>query len=216
MLKALLNIGFSLILLDKKKGRDRYSLALKKRAKIGVSSSKDDLLNITPYYPSLCLSRISFGFCGEDYVKKSRRENLCLGTSIANIGANDLGISKVDKNGRVNNLGLGIGIGIVDRDNKAVDSGPSIGIVDNKVDNPGQSLGKADIGANNLRTSIVDIDRGEDDYSLGISTANRDREVNDLNSGIGTIDKNGKSDYQMATSNKTRTFLFILCKILFF
>lgn len=174
-MKALLNNGFFLILLDRKKERYRHSIRVSKRIKIEETFSENAFLIIESYWPNLYFPKISVSIYKNNHIEKSKNNsvgdnsNICISDkdSMDNLSickpdingdrmANNLGISwRPDKNG-VDNLGIRIsGINLqAERDGRAKDS--SFGKLDlNRVVDTDICIPDIDTNgrANNLDTS---------------------------------------------------------------
>lgn len=76
ILKSLLNSRFLSILLDKKRGRNGYSLLLKRGMKVRAVFFENTFLNIALYWPGFYLLRIGVSVYEKDYVKKSGGDDL--------------------------------------------------------------------------------------------------------------------------------------------
>lgn len=193
---ALWNGRFLLIPVNRKKGGNRCLLISKRGIKVGTASSKNTLLNIVSYWPSLCLSGISICVCRENYIKKDREDDPSLDTGIANIRADNSGTNIVKRDKRTNNLGPSIGIGIdtTNKDRKANNWGLNIDKTEGKADTSGTNTGTTDIRANNLGIRIADRDRRINDPGQDISITNEDKWGNNLGLSTSIPNKNKRAD----------------------
>lgn len=195
-MKVLSNSRFLPIPLDKNKERD--ARLGKKGIKAEVIFSKNALLIVLPYWPTLCLLKTDVGVRGKDHIRKSKGydantanrdkkvDNLGTSTADGDREADNLGTYTIDENGRANNLGTSIVDG-----NQEIDN-PSIGITNKNggVDN------------SSITIANINADRGAKDPSTGIADTDG---VNDLG-----IDADKGADGQVAISNKACTSFFFL------
>ena len=210
MLKILSNDYFLTILLDKKRGRDRY--LEKKGVKIRAAFFEDALLIVLLYWPILCFFKTSISVCRENYIGKSRWYGASTanthgradnsGTNLVdgNRGTDNPGAGPADKKKRVDHLDIGIAdknkrgnnlnTGKTDRDKRANNSGTDTGVVDNRPDDSG--------------TDIRDIytNGGAKNSCTRIAVTNT---ANNLSKDVDRV-ANG----QAAGSNKVRVSLFFI------
>lgn len=157
------------ILLDKKKKRDGRLLGRNKGAKIEKVFFEDVFWINLLYWLGFCFFGIDVGVCRENHVKKSRYNNLGLGTNSTNT------------NGRADNSN--ITIDTVNTDRKANNLGIVINITDT---NRRVDLGKS--------TEIVDVDEKVDKSSTDTNTINASRKTDYLGKSTKTVNINREID----------------------
>lgn len=170
--------------MDGKKKRNKHLFCKNQRAKVGATSFEDVFLIILLHLPSFCLSGIGVGICGKDHIRKSKRNNP------------NPSISKVDRDEKINNLGININIADIDKmDGRINNLSTDIDKIDidRRVDNPDRNTNIADIKkkADDSGISIdkIDIDKKADNpsTSTNIVDIDVDRKTN-LGININTVD----------------------------
>lgn len=176
-------------------------------------------------------SGTSIGICRKNYVKKGKKYKSSPGIVNRDWKTNNPGIKISVANGRIDNLSIGIGIinanreadnsgkgtGISDADGRLDNSGIGTNVANRKVDNPsiGISTTHTDRKADNSskRMGIVDTDKRAN--NLGIDTSAANGRADKLGIGIVDINTDGRANGQVVTSNKACASLISLYKTFF-
>lgn len=164
--KSFIKWPFFVILLDKKRGRDRHLIGGSKGIKVGAALSKDAFSIIWFHWSSLYLPGIGISIYKDNHVGKGR-DNLGIGTINRNgdgkVDNPDTGNINIEGDGRTDKLG----IDLIDVDGDGRMDKVSIGITDGRVDNP--STNTIDRGVDNPGT--IDAN-GIDNPGIGIKNDN--------------------------------------------
>lgn len=148
ILKALLYSRFLLLLLNKKRRKNKYLFDRNRKAKIGKALFEHIFLIISIHWYNLYFLKISIDIWGKNHIDKSKKNNLKLNSS------------KIDKNKGANNLS----------------TNTNIANTDEKVNNPNISKDIIDVNKRadlNLSINIKNANNKADDLSIGIIEKNR-------------------------------------------
>lgn len=153
--------------MDGKKKRDKHLFCKNQRAKVGVTSFEDVFLIILLHLPSFCLSGIGIGICEKDHIRKGERNNP------------NPSINRVDRDGKINNLGININIADIDKmDRRMNDLSTDIDKTDTnrRIDNP------------DININIADIEKKTDDSGITTDKTNIDKKADNASTSIDIID----------------------------
>lgn len=158
-----------LILLNRKKKENRCLFGKNRGVKVGKASFKNTFLIFLLYWPSFQLSKTNIVVCKKDYKRKSEGDNL------------DPSISIIDRDERIDNFGKILDIADTNNKDGRMEN---LGIGTNITDIDGRTT---DLSIN---INIVDINKKADNPDANINRTNTIKRVDNLGIGINIVDKN--------------------------